>query len=361
MGETDARPDIRNFTLGQLDEVFRALGQPAFRVGQVLKWLYQKRVDSFDQMTNMSKGLRDALGERFALSRLRQEYRLESRDCDAVKFGFLAGSGGETVESVVLIDGKRRTACLSSQLGCALNCAFCETGRMGLVRNLTLFEIVGQLVAINDFLASRDDKDVTNIVFMGMGEAFANMGTFIHALEIIISDNAFGVGRRRITVSTAGLVPAIREFMRRGPRIGLAISLNTYSNEKRDRLVPINRKYPIEELVRAAREYAHWYGQWITFEYVVIDGENNTPEAAVALSRYLKGIACKVNLIGVNPSTGIDFASPSPEVVNDFAGELMKHGLSVTVRKSRGRDILGACGQLASRSVANSVRTEVAS
>ena len=340
------KPNLKDLSLSALVKAMTDLGEPAFRAKQVTKWLYQKRVAGFDAMANISKESRKKLAEHFTVEKLAVAAVLESADNDAVKFGFRVADSEFLVESVLLTDGARRTACLSSQLGCGLGCLFCETGAIGFVRNLTQAEILGQLIAINDYQASRDDKLVTNIVFMGMGEALSNYDNFLSSLEIINSGDAFTIGSRRITVSTAGVVPSIRKLMEQDIPIGLAISLNAYSNALRDRIMPVNKKYPIESLVQIAGEYFEKTGRPVTFEYVLMEGENDGSEAVAALASLLRGIVCKVNVISLNPGRYGACKGPSFKKAGGFVQSLFDNGLNATLRKSRGQDIKGACGQL---------------
>ncbi len=342
--------NLKNLTPGQVEDVLSERGEPKFRSGQIMKWLYQKRVDSFDQMTNVAKSTREKLSREFTVRKLPAAARVTSKRGDAIKFGFGLHESDTIIESVLLYDRNRRTACLSSQLGCGLGCVFCETGKQGFTRNLTLEEITGQLIGINDYLESRGDKPVTNIVFMGMGEALSNFAVFRQAIEIFMARDAFNLGGRRITVSTAGVVPSIDRLIQEDLNLGLAISLNTYSNEKRDMIMPVNTTYPIESLVDAARRYFDATGRRVTFEYVVIQGENDTPEAARALVKYLRNVTCKINVIPIN-SLDNSLRPPSVEKLQAFAEMLRSYGLGVTVRTSRGRDISGACGQLRARSL----------
>jgi 23S rRNA (adenine2503-C2)-methyltransferase len=217
---------------------------------------------------------------------------------------------------------------------------------MGFIRNLSLEEMLGQLIGINDYCEEHKDKTVTNIVFMGMGEALSNFDTFLSSLQIIMHGDAFGIGARRITVSTAGVIPSIERLMEQDLTIGLAISLNAFNNHQRDRIMPINKTYPIEALVKAAIRYEKRSNRPVTFEYVVIEGENDTPEAVNALSRLLHGVQCKINVIPLNPGPGQQTKPSFEKSLNDFADALLKNGLNAFVRKSRGRDICGACGQL---------------
>jgi 23S rRNA (adenine2503-C2)-methyltransferase len=342
----EKRPNLKDLSPSSLAEAMVSLGQPAFRARQVTKWLYQKRVDSFDAMANVSKEARRLFTEKFTVEKLPMVAMLASEEGDAVKFGFGVADSEYLVESVLLVEGDRRTACLSSQLGCSLGCVFCQTGAMGFVRNLTQAEILGQLVGINDFQASRNDKLVTNIVFMGMGEALSNFDNFLSSLQIINSEDAFTVGSRRITVSTAGVIPSIRRLMQQDLPIGLAISLNAHDNAMRSRIMPVNRTYPIEDLVKIAGEYFDKTGRPVTFEYVLIEGENDGPEAISALAALLGKIVCKVNVISLNPAGSETARGPGQEKVERFVQSLFDKGLNATIRRSKGRDICGACGQL---------------
>ncbi len=346
--EQHMRQRITDLTLEQVREVIDELGEPAFRARQVIKWVYQKRVDAFSAMTNIAKATRVKLADALAIDKLAVHSRLESAAGDAVKFGYRVGAG-ESIESVLLYDGKRRTACISSQLGCALGCAFCETGAMGFRRQLTQGEIVGQLIAMNDYLELQGDKYITNIVFMGMGEALLNFEPFASTVAIIMHEDGFCLSGRRITVSTAGVVPGIYRLIDSGLPVQLAISLNSYNDQRRSEIMPINKKYPLRELMKAARAFAAT-SQWpVTFEYVVIAGENDTAEARRELCGLLKNLRCKINLIPINPSHTLGLAEPDENRLNSFGAALRNCGLTVTVRRSRGRDIDGACGQLAGK------------
>jgi len=341
------RIHLKNASLPQLHETIQKLGEPRFRARQVVKWLYQKRIGRFDEMSNVSKATQSKLNEYCSIEKLPIHSILKSRSGDAVKFGFIVPDSSMVIESVLLYDGKRRTACISSQLGCGLGCTFCETARLGLIRNLTQEEIIGQLIGINDYLESQGDKVVTNIVFMGMGEALSNFCNFITSLGIIMHEDGFNLGGRKITVSTAGVIPSIERLIQEGLNIGLAISLNAYSNEQRNVLMPINKKYPIEQLVDIAKKYFEKTGRRVTFEYIIIDGETNTPEALSSLQHLLGGFPCKVNLIPFNPTgDNTEKKGVSEQHVQAFADSLHKRGLAATIRKSRGTDIKGACGQL---------------
>jgi 23S rRNA (adenine2503-C2)-methyltransferase len=348
-----SKPNLKELSLSALVKACTHLGEPAFRAKQVTKWLYQKRVDTFDAMTNLSKESRTRLAEHYTVEKLAHAAIFESTHLDAVKFGFKVADSEYLVESVLLIDGDRRTACLSSQLGCGLGCVFCETGAIGLVRNLSQAEILGQLNGINDYQIGKKDRLVTNIVFMGMGEALSNYDNFLSSLEIINSEAAFNIGSRRITVSTAGVVPSIKKLMEQDLPIGLAISLNAYNNEMRSRIMPVNKKYPIEVLVDIAGKYFEKTGRPVTFEYVVIEGENDDKQAVAALASLLGKITCKINVIPLNPSRYATRKGPTQEKVQKFVQALFDNGLNATIRRSKGQDIKGACGQLSGAMAGN--------
>ncbi len=340
---------LKNLPLDEAGRRIVAFDEPRFRTQQVLGWVYRKRVGSFDDMRNVGKQTRAKLNGHFTIEKLECPTRLVSSAGDAVKFGFRLVDSPDMVESVLLIDRKRRTACLSSQLGCGLGCTFCATGAMGFVRNLAQDEVVGQLIGINDYLAEQGDKPVTHVVFMGMGEALSNFDVFTSCCEIITAEVGFGLAERRITVSTAGVVSSIDRLIRQGPAVNLAISLNTYSDELRNRIMPINRTYPIAEIVAAGRRFVNATGRTLTFEYVVIEDETDTLAAVDALSRLLRGIPCKVNCIPLNPTSTGTGSTPSYERVLQFVQALHRRGITATARRSRGRDIDGACGQLCTR------------
>lgn len=348
---------LKNFTLDELEEFVMSIGEKKFRAKQIFKWMYQKRLRDFSEMTNMPKSLRESLAQRANIGKLETRKILESSRNDAVKFGFALPGAQHVFESVLLIDGDRRTACISSQIGCALGCSFCETAKLGFIRNLTQEEIIGQLVGINDYLYEKyypitkdETRLVTNIVFMGMGEALANFENFRKSLSVIMHEDAFNIGARRITVSTAGVVPSIEKLMREDLTIGLAISLNAWNNELRDKFMPINKKYPIEELTKIAKKYHAQTGRRVTFEYVLINGVTDTQDAANALEKLLGNFPCKINLIPINcvNDNGGDkkYNPPTDSQVEKFAKLLHDRDLAATIRKSRGQDIMGACGQL---------------
>ncbi len=342
---------ITNLSLEKLKDILKEADFESYRYDQLLYWLYKKRVDSYDAMTNFPKKARLLLQEKYDIGKLPVAYLLESKNDDAVKFGFEAGDNKNIIESVLLYNDKRRSLCISSQLGCALGCVFCETGTMGFIRNLTQHEVLGQVIAANDYLTDHSDKLVSNVVYMGMGEALHNFDTFVSSVKTLMDENCFGIGGRKITVSTAGVIPSIEKLIETDLNVNLAVSLNSYSNEKRNILMPINKKYPIERLVETTTAFHRQTGRKLTFEYVQIAGENDTEEAVTALVKLLRNVPCKFNIISLNSCSDTNFNVPSMEQIDKFAASLAENGIAVTVRKSRGSDICGACGQLAGRAI----------
>ncbi|MGC6472377.1 MAG: 23S rRNA (adenine(2503)-C(2))-methyltransferase RlmN [Parvibaculales bacterium] len=326
------------------------------RTGQIWSWLYAHGVDSFDAMTTLSKDLRETLAAHFSLARPETSQRQVSED-GTRKYLFRLADGHE-IETVYIPEMDRGTLCVSSQVGCTLNCSFCHTGTMKLVRNLTPGEIVGQLVAARDDLddwtpdpqKNSDTRRVTNIVMMGMGEPLYNTGNVVPALNIMSDGDGLALSRRRITLSTSGVVP---DMQRIGDETGvmLAISLHAVRDELRDELVPLNRKYPIAELLEACRAYPNASNaKRITFEYVMLNGVNDSDEDARELVRLLAGIPAKINLIPFNPWPGAPYECSDWERIEAFADIVNRAGYASPVRTPRGRDIMAACGQLKSDS-----------
>ncbi|HUJ75221.1 MAG TPA: 23S rRNA (adenine(2503)-C(2))-methyltransferase RlmN [bacterium] len=335
-------PDILSFTLPALTAWLTAHGQKSFRARQIFRWLYQKHVASFEEMTDIAKPLRALLAQSFSLGSLEPAAQADSAD-GSRKFAFRLGDG-KRIESVLMPNATHYTLCVSTQVGCAMGCAFCMTARMGLERNLTAGEIVAQVVACAR--AIPDEKILRNLVFMGMGEPFHNYDNLVAALDILGEDHGFGFSWRRMTVSTAGLVPAIRRFGQDQVRANLAISLNGASDEVRGRLMPVNRRWPLAELLAACREFPVESRTRLTFEYVLIQGITDSLADARRLVKLLHGMKCKVNLIPYNAGPDHPFQAPPPEHVRAFQEELLNRGLLATVRISKGQDIAAACGQL---------------
>lgn len=297
-------------------------------------------------MSNVSKALKEKLQEHFSLCLPKIKSRTHSED-GSIKYLFELANGGQ-VESIWMPDGDRRTLCISSQVGCRLACSFCLTGTLGLKEQLTAGEILGQYMAVNDDLPQ--DKQVTNIVMMGMGEPLDNYAAVVDAIKLLISTEALRFPIRKVTVSTSGLVDKIRDFGNEGLNVNLAVSLNATDNPTRDKIMPINKKYPIETLIACLQDFPLKAGRRITVEYVLLGGINDRMEDARRLSRLLSGFPCKINLIPFNWYEGSAYEAPEESQVELFRDYLVSKHYSTFVRKNRGTDILGACGQLAAES-----------
>jgi 23S rRNA (adenine2503-C2)-methyltransferase len=330
-----------------------AFGAEPFRAGQLWHWIYHRGATDFAAMTSLSKAFREQLAERYELGRPSVSRTLASSD--GTRKWLLRFADGQEVETVHIPEEERGTLCVSSQVGCTLSCSFCHTGTQRLVRNLSAAEIVAQVMIARDALGEwpspQEDRQVTNIVLMGMGEPLFNYDNVAEALRIVMDPEGVSISRRKITLSTAGVVPMIR---RCGAELGvnLAVSLHAVSDDVRDRLVPLNRKYPIAELLEACRSYpGSSNARRITFEYVMLKGVNDSPADARELVRLLAGIPAKVNLIPFNPWPGARYECSSPRAIAAFSDIVFAAGYSAPVRTPRGRDILAACGQLKSASV----------
>jgi 23S rRNA (adenine2503-C2)-methyltransferase len=328
-------------------EFFANLGEKPFRATQVLKWLHQQGIDDIDAMTNLSKELRTRLKD---VAEIRAPRVLRDHvAADGTRKWLLGFDDGNGVETVFIPEEGRGTLCVSSQVGCTLNCAFCSTGHQGFNRNLTTAEIVAQIWTASRLLGSKPagDRVVTNVVFMGMGEPLLNYDAVVSAIRVMLDDNAYGLSRRRVTLSTAGLVPLIDRLREECP-VSLAVSLHATNDRLRDELVPLNRKYPIAELLDACRRYvANQPHRRITFEYVMLDGINDRPADAQALIRLLGDVPSKINLIPFNPFPAARFNRSTPEAINRFRHLLIDAGFTTVTRRTRGDDIDAACGQLA--------------
>jgi len=331
--------DLKALTAEGMKEFVKGLGLPAYRAGQMLHWIYEKGADSTEEMTELPKDLMARLSGVSYMSRLTLMDEKTSKDGTRK---FLFGlEDGLSIESVLIPDGDRLTLCISTQVGCAMACGFCLTGKMGLKRNLKAHEIAGQVLAAKK-LAGRP---VTNVVLMGMGEPLMNFDETVEALWRMTG--LMRISPRRITLSTSGIVPRLLEFPKKAPAVNLAISLNATTDEVRDRIMPVNKKYPLKTLFEALRKYPLKKRRRITFEYVLLKGVNDTPDDAKRLVGLLRGIPSKVNLIPFNPYEGCEFQGPKEETVLGFQEVLTGAGLSAFIRKSKGADIMAACGQLA--------------
>lgn len=339
------KTDLKNLTLPALEQFLQGQGKEKFRATQLFKWIYQQDALSFEEMTNLSKDLRAELAKTAYISNLEIETCEQGTD-GTRKYLFDLGDGN-AVESVIIPDEGRNTLCISSQAGCAMACEFCLTGTFKLTRNLTTAEIVNQVMAVRKDVRSRGE-DIRNIVMMGMGEPLHNLDNVISAIRIMQDDNGMQFSNRRITVSTCGLVP---ELKRLGEAVtcNLAVSLNATTDELRDRIMPINRKYPIKELLRACKEFPLPGRRKITIEYVMLGGLNDTLADAKRLLRLTSDIPNKVNLIPFNEHEGCDFKAPTQAAIDAFHKYLIDRNVTVITRDSRGSDISAACGQLKGR------------
>ncbi|NQZ29632.1 MAG: 23S rRNA (adenine(2503)-C(2))-methyltransferase RlmN [Oceanospirillaceae bacterium] len=347
MKET-SRTNLLGMTPVQLASYFQEIGEKPFRATQVLKWMHQHGVESFDEMTNISKSLRVKLNEQAEIRE--PEVVSEETSKDGTRKWVIRVDGGSCVETVLIPEGNRGTLCVSSQVGCSLNCSFCSTGKQGFNRNLSAAEIIGQVrIAIKSFGAMdpANNRVVTNVVMMGMGEPLMNFERVVSAMTLMMEDNAYGLSKRRVTLSTAGVVPAIDKL---GDvlDVSLAVSLHAPNDELRDELVPVNKKYPIKELMDACHRYLAKLNdkRVITIEYTMMEGVNDLPEHAHQLAKLLKTLPCKLNIIPFNPFPNSGYQRPKAAAIEHFKNTMHKAGIRTTVRRTRGEEIDAACGQL---------------
>jgi len=349
MQASNTKQNLVGLSEAGLETFFSDLGEKPFRARQVMQWIHQRGASDFEVMTDISKGLREQLSHVADIAL--PEVVSEQRSADGtVKWLFSTG-GGQAIETVFIPEPGRGTLCISSQVGCALDCAFCATGAQGFNRNLTSAEIVGQVCYANRVLPPRASGDpaVSNVVFMGMGEPMANYRNLIAALQLLLSDYAYGLSRRRITVSTSGIVPQINRLAD-DCNVSLAVSLHAPTDELRTRLVPINRMHPIDELLAACWSYAaKRANRFITFEYVMLKGVNDSLQHAEQLAALLRDRPAKINLIPFNPFKGNEFGCSPAATIARFQGRIRELGVIATTRRTRGDDIDAACGQLAGK------------
>jgi 23S rRNA (adenine2503-C2)-methyltransferase len=336
------RPDLADLERPALEAALEARGVEPFRGRQIFRWIYRRGATDPAVMTDLPRTVRDSLARDFVLATPQVVHR--QRSADGTEKFLLQLGDGKRIEAVFIPDTPAMTFCLSTQAGCAMACAFCLTGRMGLERNLTAGEIVGQVRVLVDALGMRDTP--FNIVLMGMGEPLHNYDETMRALRMLTDEHGFALPQRRITLSTVGLVPAMERLAHEPIMPNLAVSLHAPTDPMRGELVPLNRKYGIDEVITACRRFPLRKRSRITFEYVLLAGVNDSPDAARRLAKLLAGLRAKINLIPLNPAAGIQFERPSDEEVDRFAKILADRGALVSVRKSRGRDIRAACGQL---------------
>ena len=337
---------IYDLDFSELVEIVVAWGQPVFRAQQIWDGLYKNFWQSPDEFTNLPKVLREKLAAEIRFDIITPTLKLDSTDRQTRKTLFRLQDGRQ-IEAVLMRYDRRKTLCISTQVGCAMGCTFCATGQMGFTRHLSSGEIVAQVMYYARLL--RDQQDVvTNIVLMGMGEPFHNYDNTMMAIDRLNDSDGYNFGARRFTVSTSGLVPAIRKFASEKRQVNLAVSLHATENELRGSMMPINKKYDVEELIKACHEYVLATGRRITFEWALINGVNDTPEQAKKLAKLLHGLLCHVNAIPLNPTTGYEGKATTRERADIFKQVLEQNGIPCTIRIRRGIDIQAGCGQLAS-------------
>jgi 23S rRNA (adenine2503-C2)-methyltransferase len=341
--------DLRACTLDDVVAVAQGeLGEPRYRGEQIWRWVHGRGATSFEQMTDVSRPLRARLAERASIGTL--EVAEVQRSADGTRKLRLRTCDGRSIESVLIPDGEKLTQCISSQVGCALDCQFCATAKLGLVRHLDAGEIADQVYRAQALLADEaPGRRITNLVYMGMGEPLHNYQAVMKSIAILTHGLGANLSQRRITVSTVGLVPGIERLGREPLRPNLAVSLNASSDDVRDRLMPVNKKWPIARLLDALRAFPLEHRRRITFEYVLLAGVNDSMEDAERLARLLRPMRCKLNLIPWNPHPGAPFARPSREAIESFQNRVKELGLAAYLRTPRGDDIAAACGQLANR------------
>ena len=341
------KTNLLNYDLPALTEYFQQIGQKPFRAKQVMRWIHQAGASSFDEMTDLAKALRAELQQHAELAVPALMTAQESQD--GTRKWLLDVGTGNGVETVFIPESERGTLCISSQIGCALECTFCSTGRQGFNRNLSAAEIIGQLWWANKAMGvtPKNERVISNVVMMGMGEPLANFDNVVTALSIMLDDHGYGLSRRRVTVSTSGMVPQMDRLKEVMP-VALAVSLHASNDAVRDEIVPLNKKYPLKELMAACQRYlVKAPRDFVTFEYVMLDGVNDKPQHARELLSLVKDVPCKFNLIPFNPFPNSGYNRSSNENILVFREILQEAGLVVTVRKTRGDDIDAACGQLA--------------
>ena len=347
--------NLLNYNQVQLAEYFKSIGEKPFRAKQITRWIHHFGVHDFAQMTDIAKSLRDKLLQEAEISL--PTVQLEKISNDGTRKWLIGADVANSIETVFIPEDDRGTLCVSSQIGCALACTFCSTGAQGFNRNLSVSEIIGQLAIANKSLRqeagydllSANDRIISNVVMMGMGEPLTNYDNVVTAMQIMLDDSAYGLSRRRVTLSTSGIVPAMDKLKEDCP-VALAVSLHAPNDALRDVIVPINKKYPLKDLMAACNRYLEKAPRdFVTFEYVMLDGINDTVEHAHQLLNLVKNVSCKFNLIPFNPFPNSGYETSKPSHIRVFRDILMQAGYVVTIRKTRGDDIDAACGQLAGK------------
>lgn len=343
------KTNLLNFDLPSLTAYFAEISEKPFRAKQVMRWMHLGGVDNFAQMTDLAKSLRTKLLDKAEI--VVPELIVEQKSHDGTRKWLLNVGTGNGIETVFIPEDSRGTLCISSQIGCALECMFCSTGRQGFNRNLSVAEIIGQLWWANKALGvtPKDERVISNVVMMGMGEPLANFDNVVTALRIMLDDHGYGLSRRRVTVSTSGMIPQMDRLKEEVP-VALAISLHASNDQVRDRIIPLNKKYPLKDLMAACQRYlVKAPRDFITFEYIMLKDVNDKPEHARELIQLVKDVPCKFNLIPFNPFPHAGFERSDNNRIRVFREILQEAGFVVTVRKTRGDDIDAACGQLAGK------------
>ena len=337
------KEDIRDFSFGEFAQCVESMGEKPFRANQVFEWIYQKGIWSFDQMTNLPQAFREKLSRQFTLHPNHIE-RKEIAEDGTTKFLFDLDDH-QKVETVLIPTATRTTVCVSTQAGCKFGCRFCASGIGGWIRNLSCAEMITQILHIKEE-SQKHNKPLSHVVFMGIGEPLDNFPNLMKAIRIMNDEKGMTIGARRITVSTCGVIPRIKQLAQEGLQIELAISLHGYDNESRDVLMPVNRKYPFDDLMKACREYIKLTKRQITFEYILIKDVTCTDQAVESLKKAFQGLICKMNLIPYNPVKEFPHQTPTRQEILSFKTRLSQYGIHATIRMPRGKDVNAACGQL---------------
>lgn len=336
--------NIYDYPLNDLQTYFEQIGETKYRASQVFDWLYNKRVNSFKEMTNLKKELIYFLENNFSISKLKLIKKQE--DVDVKKYLFELDDGNK-IEAVLMMHDYGNSICVSSQVGCNIGCTFCESGRLKKLRNLSAFELVLQVLAVEEDIKKR----ISHVVLMGIGEPFDNYDNVMRFIKIINDPKGINIGIRHITISTCGIVPKIEEFMNEKTGVNLAISLHAPNDEIRDKLMPINKVYKIKDIMKVVKEYIKQTNRRVTFEYILLKNINDSDECAIELSKLLKGINCYVNLIPYNETSHIDYKTSEKVTINRFYDILKKNDINVTIRREFGSKVSAACGQLRSEQI----------
>ncbi|MBS0605207.1 MAG: 23S rRNA (adenine(2503)-C(2))-methyltransferase RlmN [Verrucomicrobia bacterium] len=336
---------IHSMSLEELGKLISEEGEKPFRAKQIFHWVYEKKECDWEKMTDLNKSLRARLKDKFSLSTITQKNSEVSKDEETIKFLWELFDG-KLVESVLIISKDRRTVCVSSQVGCPARCAFCASGKEGLLRNLSASEIYEQVYQIDRFLHAKGER-VSHVVFMGMGEPFENYDNVLKAIHLLNDPLRLNISQRRITVSTVGVVEGIRRFIKEDLSVNLVLSLHAPNQHIRKKIIPYSRKYPLEDILSAMVAFSRETKRDITYEYTLIEGINDRPEHAEELALLLKGQQCSVNLIPYNPVPGLNLNRPEKESIEEFRRILLSYDIVTTWRYTKGKDIAAACGQLA--------------